>query len=225
MQYSDPVRNISKLHERNKERLNQFSVVVKLTTTDNKQYDTTLYVTRGTYDICRFSRQSVADQFYDWVYDQIETIRLSAGAVELGREKEFLDNYFPTLSEETKKMMVQDLNNTIKQQQHKIKEMQPHVDDWSAFMDSKGNITMEKIAKALNIKDLGRNNLYKLLREKGILRHNNIPYQPFINSGYFKLICGVYYTNYGERNYTQTLVTPKGMSYINKKIKEWGYCG
>ena len=65
LQYSDPIRNISKLHERNKERLDKFSVVVKLTTTDEKQYDTTLYIERGIYEICRFSRQSVADDFYD----------------------------------------------------------------------------------------------------------------------------------------------------------------
>lgn len=225
LQYNDPIRNISKLHERNKERLDKFSVVVKLTTTDKKQYNTTLYTEKGIYDICRFSKQPVADQFYDWVYDKIETIRLSAGTIELGREKEFLDNYFPTLTEETKKMMVYDLQNTIKEQQQKIKEMKPHVDDWEAFMDAKGNITMAKLAKALNIKGLGRNNLFALLRKKGILRYNNEPYQQYAGEdGYFKIICKTYSTIIDEKTYTQTLVTPKGMSFINKKLKEWGYC-
>lgn len=219
LQYSDPIRNISKLHERNKKRLDTFSVVVKLTTTDGKQYDTTLYVAKGIYDICRFSKQPIADEFYDWVYNQIETIRRTAGTVELGREKEFLDNYFPTLTEETKLMMVKDLHNSIKEQQKKIEELQPLADDWSAYMDAKGNITMAKLAKSLNIKGIGRNKLFEILRDKKILRYNNEPYQEYVGRDYFKMVNG---TRNGYP-YTQTVVTSKGMSFINKKLKEWGY--
>ena len=178
-----------------------------------------LYIARGIYEICRFSKQSIADEFYDWVYDKIETIRLSAGTVELGREKEFLDNYFPTLTEETKLMMVKDLHNSIKEQQKKIEELQPLADDWSAYMDAKGNITMAKLAKSLNIKGVGRNKLFEILRDKKILRYNNEPYQEYVGRDYFKMVNG---TRNGYP-YTQTVVTSKGMSFINKKLKEWGY--
>ena len=219
LQYSDPIRNISKLHDRNKDRLDNFSVVVKLTTTDQKQYDTTLYIEKGIYDICRFSRQPLANDFYDWVYDQLILLRQTSGVINLGEEKEFLDNYFPTLSEDTKLMMVKDLNDNIQKQQKQIKELQPKADDWSAYLDSKGNITMANVAKSLNIKGVGRNNLFKILKENKILRASKEPYQSFVDRGYFEVLPG---TKNGFK-YNQTMVTGKGMSYINKKMKEWGY--
>lgn len=73
--YADPVRAISRVHERNKDRLDRFSVVVKLTTTDGKSYDTTVYNAKGIYEICRWSRQPKANAFYDWVYEVLESLR------------------------------------------------------------------------------------------------------------------------------------------------------
>ena len=219
LQYSDPIRNISKLHERNKERLDRFSVVVKLTTTDKKQYDTTLYIERGIYEVCRFSKQPVANDFYDWVYDKVELIRKTAGTVQEGREKEFLDNYFSSFSEETKLLMVKELQDNVERQQKQIQELAPKAENWSAYMDTKGNITMANLAKSLNIKDIGRNKLFELLRDKKVLRSNNEPYQSYVDREYFEVINGIK----NGFKYTQTVVTGKGMEWINKKIKEWGY--
>ena len=219
LEYKNPDDAIYRIHDRNKGRLDNFSVVVKLSSTDGKQYNTTLYIEKGIYDICRFSRQPKADKFYDWVYDQIQLIRRNAGTVIEGREMEFLDNYFPSLQEETKLMMVKDLQNTVKEKQREIDELTPKAEDWSAFMDSKGNMTISKVAKALDIEGIGRNKLFDILRNKKVLRANNEPYQRYINDGYFKVVAG---TNNGFK-YTQTLVTGKGMSWINKKMKEWGY--
>lgn len=75
LEYVDPVRAISKLHERHEERLNNFSVVTKLTTTDGKSYDTTIYNEKGIYEIIRKSGQPKADEFYDWVYDLLSKLR------------------------------------------------------------------------------------------------------------------------------------------------------
>jgi phage antirepressor YoqD-like protein len=219
LQYSDPIRNISKLHERNKERLDRFSVVVKLTTTDKKQYDTTLYIERGIYEVCRFSKQPVANDFYDWVYDKVELIRKTAGTVQEGREKEFLDNYFSSFSEETKLLMVKELQDNVERQQKQIQELAPKAENWSAYMDTKGNITMANLAKSLNIKGIGRNKLFKLLRDKKVLRSNNEPYQSYVDREYFEVVNGIK----NGFKYTQTIVTGKGMEWINKKIKEWGY--
>lgn len=75
LEYRDPVDAIRKIHERHKERLNQFSVVDKLSGTDGKMYDTFLYNARGIYEICRWSHQPKADEFYDHVYDLLEGLR------------------------------------------------------------------------------------------------------------------------------------------------------
>ncbi|KFM93034.1 BRO-N domain-containing protein [Paenibacillus macerans] len=75
LDYSEPRKAIEKIHRRYRERLDKFSVVTKLTTTDGKAYNTYLYSAKGVYEICRWSRQPKADAFYDWVYDVLEGLR------------------------------------------------------------------------------------------------------------------------------------------------------
>lgn len=75
LEYSEPRKAIQKLHDRYKDRLDKYSVVTKLTTTDGKQYDTYLYNAKGIYEICRWSRQPKADAFFDWVYEMLEGLR------------------------------------------------------------------------------------------------------------------------------------------------------
>lgn len=85
LDYSQPRVAITKIHDRHSERLNKFSVVTKLVTTDGKQYETILYSTKGIYEICRWSRQPRADAFMDWVWDVIEGIR--TGELELSSKE------------------------------------------------------------------------------------------------------------------------------------------
>lgn len=75
LQYSDPNTAISKLHERNKGRLDKFSVSTKLVGTDGKRYNTVIYNEKGIYEIIRHSKQPKADDFYDWVYDLLSKLR------------------------------------------------------------------------------------------------------------------------------------------------------
>lgn len=74
LEYEDPSRQIARIHNRHKERLDQFSDVVKLTTTDGKAYDTFIYSTRGMLEICRWSRQPRADMVMDALYNMAEEV-------------------------------------------------------------------------------------------------------------------------------------------------------
>ena len=74
LEYANPRDAIAKIHRRNKERLNQFSGVVNLSTPSGVQ-KTTIYSTRGVYEICRWSQQPKANAFYDWVYEVLESLR------------------------------------------------------------------------------------------------------------------------------------------------------
>ena len=219
LQYSDPRVAITKIHTRNKDRLDKFSGVTSLVLPKGGTQETTIYIERGIYEVCRFSKQPVANDFYDWVYDKVELIRKTAGTVQEGREKEFLDNYFSSFSEETKLSMVKELQDNVERQQKQIQELTPKAENWNAYMDTKGNITMANLAKSLNIKNMGRNKLFEMLRDHKVLRSNNEPYQTYVDRDYFEVINGVK----NGFKYTQTVVTGKGMEWINKKIKEWGY--
>jgi prophage antirepressor-like protein len=72
--YSEPRKNIAKIHERYKDRLDRFSGVVKVTTPGGIQ-EVVVYNAKGVYEICRWSRQAKADQFMDWVWDIVEGYR------------------------------------------------------------------------------------------------------------------------------------------------------
>lgn len=76
LEYADAQKAIDNLHSSHKERLNKFSVTLKSRGTDGKLYDTCFYSARGVYEICRWSHQAKADDFYDHVYDILEGLRL-----------------------------------------------------------------------------------------------------------------------------------------------------
>lgn len=76
LEYPHPKQAIDNIHKRHKKRLDRFSVVLKMRTTDGKKYDTVLYQSRGAYEICRHSNQPKADAFYDAIYEVLEGLRL-----------------------------------------------------------------------------------------------------------------------------------------------------
>src|SRR5699024_5733792 len=74
LEYSDPRKAISNIHERNKKRLDRFSSTLNLRTEAGLR-ETTIYNEKGIYEIIRHSKQPKADDFYDWVYDLLSKLR------------------------------------------------------------------------------------------------------------------------------------------------------
>lgn len=221
LEYKSPDDAIRRMHnrEQNKSRLDSFSTQVAMSRVEGSRdvtRDTVLYTEKGIYEICKISQQAIANDFYDWVYDQLILLRKTGGAID--NKDLFIETYCGGLDEATK-TIVKSFMSKVDEQQNQIVEMQPKVDDWSAYLDSKGNITMANVAKSLNIKGIGRNKLFRTLKDNKILRESNEPYQLFVDRGYFEVIVG---TKNGFK-YNQTVVTGKGLGYINKKMKEWGY--
>ena len=60
LEYTDPRDAIAKIHARNKDRLDQFSRVDKMSTPSGVQ-QTTLYNFKGLLEICRYSNQPKAN--------------------------------------------------------------------------------------------------------------------------------------------------------------------
>ncbi len=73
--YSEPRISISNIHTRNKDRLDKFSAVINLITPQGTPQNTIVYTAKGVMEICRYSRQPKADDFMDWVWDVVDTIR------------------------------------------------------------------------------------------------------------------------------------------------------
>jgi hypothetical protein len=91
LEYSDPQKAIDKIHSRHKNRLDKYSVTPKLGATDGKTYSTIVYNRKGIMEICRWSQQTGADAFMDWVWDIMDglmsgNIKLSPNTNMIKRE-------------------------------------------------------------------------------------------------------------------------------------------
>ena len=101
LEYTDPRKTIGKIHERNKDRLDPLSTVVKMSTVEGKRTvmrEVVCYNLRGVMEICRYSTQPKANAFIDFCWDvmvalmQGETVSLDRGKmsdVELRRQARF----------------------------------------------------------------------------------------------------------------------------------------
>lgn len=99
-----------------------------------------------------------------------------------------------------------------------IETMQPKVDFYDQVAGSKDAISIGEVAKVLAIHGIGQNNLFRILREKRILNHENVPMQEYVDRGYFRVL-EEKFTHRGEvRIYLKTLVYQRGMDYIRKVV-------
>lgn len=94
----------------------------------------------------------------------------------------------------------------------------PKVELATAFIDRDGLTLIGDFAK--DIACIGRNNLFKLLRQKEVLMRNNHPYQRYIERGFFVLKPAGWNSNIGRESYT-TLLTPAGVQWLNEQLKQW----
>lgn len=108
-------------------------------------------------------------------------------------------------------------DKTIKNLELTIEEQRPLVDFANKVSDSSNLIDMGKMAKLLKDEhiNIGRNRLFEWLRRKEILMKNNMPYQRYIDGGYFQVKESVYETPYGSKTQQTTKITGKGQIYMN----------
>jgi anti-repressor protein len=108
-----------------------------------------------------------------------------------------------------------------------IVQLAPKAESYDRFMSSNEAVTMEICAKLLSErkgKTIGRNTLYSLLRAKRILqeggKHRNIPYQSYIDRGYFKVVASTWTDPKTEKEHLtfETTVYPVGVDYLHKVI-------
>lgn len=76
LEYSDPIRAINKVVSRNQYLENtEFSVVVKLTTTDGKPYNTRIFTEDGIYEVTMLSGTIKAQEFRRFIRGVLKQIR------------------------------------------------------------------------------------------------------------------------------------------------------
>lgn len=113
-----------------------------------------------------------------------------------------------------------DLAETVEQQKAKIAADEPKVAFHDGVTEAINCQSVEEVAKVIGT---GQNRLFKWLREMGILMPGNRPYQRFIDDGHFRVVERQYKDKRGESHtYTRTLVTGKGLAYIQRRFTDGG---
>lgn len=101
LEYTNPSIAIAKIHSRHKDRIDKFSTYTKLVGVEGGRYverEQVLYSAKGIYEICRWSHQDKADEFYDMVYDILEMLRSGDAVLASTMEK------YKQMEQETKRM-------------------------------------------------------------------------------------------------------------------------
>ena len=168
----------------------------------------------GLYALIFGSKLESAKRFKHWVTSEIlPSIRKHGmyAVDDLINDPDLAIKAFTALREERNKnkLLMED-----------VKRMKPKEEFFDAVADSKDAIEIGKVAKVLNFPGVGRNKLFEILRRKGILMKDNIPYQKFIDNGCFRTIEQKYSLPDGETRISiKTLVYQKGVDYIRKVLE------
>lgn len=164
----------------------------------------------GLYNVILRSDKPEAKPFRKWVTSEVlPSIRKNGG---------YIANQENLTPEQIVANALIVAQNIISQKDKQIEQMKPKAEFFDAVADSRTAISMNEVSKVLGIKGYGRNNLFEFLRNNGILDRWNVPYQRYIDCGWFRVI-EQKYTRHGEPCVTtKTLVYQNGVDAIRKKI-------
>lgn len=179
----------------------------------------------GLYSLILGSRKPEAKVFKRWItHDVIPAIRKTGGYIQ-GEESMSDDDLIArALVMAQKKIELRE--QQLKENDAQLKLQKPKVDFADHVTDSDNAIDMGTFAKYAQKQGItmGRNTLFKWLRDQGVLMDNNVPYQRYLNAGWFRVIENIYNTGSGQYTTHKTLVTGRGqvalINYIRKNYKE-----
>lgn len=109
------------------------------------------------------------------------------------------------------------LEATVSVQAEQLIEAAPKV----AFADKVTEaINCQTVAEVAKILGTGQNRLYRILRGKGLLMPDNVPYQRYVDAGWFKVVERQWTDESGCHLYSRTLVTGRGLQHIQRILDQ-----
>lgn len=200
-----------------KERLNEKGVNTIPTLTPGGTQEL-LYINESNlYKAIFQSRKECAERFSDWVTSEVlPSIRKNGGYI-MEKQDETPEELMARalmIAQETLKRKEQRLLEA----EAKIKENAPKVEFYNAVTGSEDTIDMRTVATVLNM-GIGRNKIFEVLRDKRVLDSKNMPYQKYIDLGYFRTVETQYTKSDGTNCINiKTVVFQKGLDFIRKTL-------
>jgi len=175
----------------------------------------------GVYKLIFKSNKEEAEKFQDWIADEVlPSIRKDGGYI-IGKEND--------TPEEILARAILVAQSTLQRRDARIKQLEiqekvnkPYVDFANKVADTADAIDIGTFAKLVKDEgvNIGRNKLFSFLRDNKYLDNKNVPYQKYINNGYFKIIEQVFKTVYGNKVNIKTLLLGIGQIKITNRLKE-----
>ena len=193
---------------------------VKLTSGGQRR-EMTVINESGLYAVIIRSDKPQAQSFRKWLTSEvIPTIRRTGGYV--SNEEMFIENYLPFLDEPYRDLFRLQMT-AIEKLNERIRHDKPLVEFANQVAGTDDLIDMNAMAKLAADKNfnIGRTRLFRWLKRTGVLMSNNLPYQRYIDRGYFAVKESVFETDGLKKTYQQTLVTGKGQVFIIGLLKKY----
>ena len=188
--------------------------VVEMTTPGGKQ-NMVVINESGLYSLILSSKLPTAKAFKRWVTSEVlPTIRKHGAYMDTDiiekslADPDFLIQLATTLKEEKQRRM---------EAEAKIADDEHKVDFYDAVGNTSATLTVERFAKLVTEKlgiNTGRNRMFQWLRKNGFLQANNMPYQRYINNGWFK----TYEVIKAGHAFTVPSITGKGQQKLFEKF-------
>lgn len=169
----------------------------------------------GLYSLIVSSKLPTAKAFKRWVTSEVlPTIRKHGAYMDTDiiekslADPDFLIQLATTLKEEKQRRM--EAEAKIAADEHKV-------DFYDAVGSTAATLTVERFAKLVTEKlgiNTGRNRMFQWLRKNGFLQANNMPYQRYINNGWFK----TYEVIKAGHAFTVPSITGKGQQKLFEKF-------
>lgn len=169
----------------------------------------------GLYSLIVASKLPTAKVFKRWVTSEVlPTIRKHGAYMDTDiiekslTDPDFLIQLATTLKEEKQRRM--EAEAKIAADEHKV-------DFYNAVGSTSATLTVERFAKLVTEKlgiNTGRNRMFQWLRKNGFLQANNMPYQRYINNGWFK----TYEVIKAGHAFTVPSITGKGQQKLFEKF-------
>ena len=204
--------------------------VVKLKNSDVKSIDIrklnnageNFLTEKGVYKLIFKSRKSNAEKFQDWVTDEVlPSIRKHGGYLTPQKIEEVLLNPDTIIELATQLKLEREKSLALSQ---KIELDQPKVEWAEQCLESITTLKIGDYAKLIhreNDIEIGQNRLFNFLRSRNILNENNMPYQEYMDRGWFEVIERPVQTVNGTIIKYTPKITPKGQQGLLTVIKKY----
>jgi prophage antirepressor-like protein len=169
---------------------------------------------QGLYFFLARSDKPAALPFQRWVAGEVMPAIRQTGAYALHGVQPF--RIPETLGDALR--LAADLADEVKAKNCEIASLKPRAELADQVIASTNSLPVASFAKLLGT---GEVRFFRWLRSHGFLMHNNLPYQEYLDRGYFRVKEGTYrVAGSGEpRAYTRTEITGKGQAFLSERFR------